>query len=177
MKHVMFDLETWGTRPGCALRSIGAVFFDPDSDRIGQEFYANIVDAQPLSLNTEESTVEWWRQQPAEAHAAFLSPEPRSLSEVASEFHGFFRCGAEQIWCHGATFDEPVWRVAAHSVGLVVPWKYWNVRDTRTLYAIAGFDPKTGPQASIKHHALEDAKAQARCVQVAMQMLASKHAA
>ena len=28
-KHVMLDLETWGTRPGCDIRSIGAVVFDP----------------------------------------------------------------------------------------------------------------------------------------------------
>ena len=25
MSHIMVDLETWGVRPGCALRSIGAV--------------------------------------------------------------------------------------------------------------------------------------------------------
>lgn len=27
--HVMLDLETWGKRPGCDIRSIGAVVFDP----------------------------------------------------------------------------------------------------------------------------------------------------
>lgn len=27
--HVMLDLETWGTRPGCEIRSIGACVFDP----------------------------------------------------------------------------------------------------------------------------------------------------
>lgn len=29
MIHVMLDLETWGTRPGCDIRSIGACVFDP----------------------------------------------------------------------------------------------------------------------------------------------------
>lgn len=29
MTHIMLDLETWGKRPGCDLRSIGAVVFDP----------------------------------------------------------------------------------------------------------------------------------------------------
>jgi hypothetical protein len=29
MTHIMIDLETWGKRPGCDIRSIGATFFDP----------------------------------------------------------------------------------------------------------------------------------------------------
>lgn len=29
MTHIMLDLETWGKRPGCDIRSIGAVVFDP----------------------------------------------------------------------------------------------------------------------------------------------------
>jgi len=29
IKHIMLDLETWGVHPGCDLRSIGAVVFDP----------------------------------------------------------------------------------------------------------------------------------------------------
>jgi len=37
--HVMFDLETWGTTPGSALRSIGAVEFDPMGKDIGRTFY------------------------------------------------------------------------------------------------------------------------------------------
>ena len=31
--NVMLDLETWGTAPGSALRSIGAVMFDPHERR------------------------------------------------------------------------------------------------------------------------------------------------
>lgn len=31
IKHVSVDLETWGTEPGCDIRSIGAVLFDPDN--------------------------------------------------------------------------------------------------------------------------------------------------
>ena len=29
MTHIMLDLETWGKTPGCDIRSIGAVVFDP----------------------------------------------------------------------------------------------------------------------------------------------------
>ena len=36
-QDVMVDLETWGTKPGCAIISIGAVSFGPDG--LGEEFY------------------------------------------------------------------------------------------------------------------------------------------
>lgn len=33
--HIMLDLETWGKRPGCDIRSIGAVVFDPIAGTVG----------------------------------------------------------------------------------------------------------------------------------------------
>jgi hypothetical protein len=33
-KHIMLDTETWGTAPGCDLRSIGACLFDPVTGRV-----------------------------------------------------------------------------------------------------------------------------------------------
>lgn len=35
MIHVMLDLETWGTEPGCDIRSIGACVFDPLTGDVG----------------------------------------------------------------------------------------------------------------------------------------------
>lgn len=34
MIHIMFDLETWGKRPGCDIRSIGATVFDPIANTV-----------------------------------------------------------------------------------------------------------------------------------------------
>ena len=41
---VMLDLETWGTMPGSALRSIGAITFDPygNDGFVEASFYRNI---------------------------------------------------------------------------------------------------------------------------------------
>ena len=36
MSDVMLDLETWGTRPGCAIRSIGACVFNPNGEGTSQ---------------------------------------------------------------------------------------------------------------------------------------------
>lgn len=35
--HIMLDLETWGTEPGCDIRSIGACVFDPLTGIVGKE--------------------------------------------------------------------------------------------------------------------------------------------
>lgn len=175
MNHVMFDLETWGTRPGCALRSIGAVLFDPASGQLGEEFYANVgmpSYKQPAELKVEPSTVEWWMGQSEESKQAFKSPEPEHLLPVVDRFHSWFKqLGGEFIWCHGAAFDEPVWRVAALAVGRVVPWNFRKVRDTRTLFWLADFDEKAELRVGVEHNALDDAKSQARCVSMAMHQL------
>lgn len=165
MRHLMLDLETWGTRAGCGVRSIGAVMFD--RSQTGPEFYLNIGSC-PTELTRDEATVTWWSRQSEAAQAAFLSPEPVPLDQAVVLFGDWFReKGAEFVWCHGATFDVPVWEAAANSVLRKVPWKYWNVRDTRTLYAVANFDPTEVTFAGAKHNALDDAKHQARCVQAA----------
>ncbi len=72
------------------------------------------------------------------------------------------------VWSHGANFDEPLWTAAAAAVGQGVPWKFWNVRCTRTAFDLRNFDPKSIAREGTHHNALDDAKHQARCVQAAM---------
>ena len=47
MTHIMVDLETWGTAPGCDIRSIGAVVFDPVAGTLGATFYVNVENPLP----------------------------------------------------------------------------------------------------------------------------------
>lgn len=171
--HVMFDLETWGTTPGSALRSIGAVEFDPMGKDIGRTFYRNISKESCLDigLTVDTKTEEWWAKQSKEASDA-LNINPLHMSDVALEFHNWFRSiGAEYIWCHGANFDEPLWNAVCRRLPTFIPWKFWNVRCTRTCYMLAQFDPKTFPRSGTHHNALDDATHQALCVQAAMRIL------
>jgi hypothetical protein len=55
-------------------------------------------------------------------------------------------------------------------VGKAIPWQFWEVRDTRTIFDI-GIDPKRPPV--LKHHALEDAWNQAVGVQNVFRKLRS----
>lgn len=171
--HIMLDLETWGTSPGSALRSIGAVVFDITTKTFGATFYRNI-DKDSCVINgltVDPQTVEWWaRQSRAAAHA--LETDQKLLIEVVREFHDWFRsAGGKYIWCHGANFDEPLWTAAARAVDQTVPWKFWDVRCTRTVYAIADFDPRSVPRNGTFHNALDDAAYQSLCVQQAIAKL------
>lgn len=101
--HIMLDLETWGKRPGCDIRSIGAVVFDPhtgfvagaDAPALPQnQFYVAtdnpIIYEAPWTppqggseikpwhykykLIRDPETVQWWNDQSPEAQAAFANP-------------------------------------------------------------------------------------------------------
>lgn len=80
--HVSIDLETWGTLPGSALRSIGAVTFSPYGDgHTEQHFYANIdlQSCMDVELSVNRDTAIWWRQQSIESQQR-LEKKPDATS-------------------------------------------------------------------------------------------------
>ena len=171
--HLMLDLETWGKRPGCAIRSVGAVSFNPHGAERGTGFYANISreSCEALGLHVDPSTEKWWSEQSPEARSR-LEQNQRPLQEVVEELHEkFYSSGIEQVWSQGAGFDVPIWEEASRVLGAIVPWKFWNVRDTRTIYWAADLDTRTVPRLGTHHDALEDARYQVACVQAATQKM------
>ena len=64
--HVMIDLETLGTTPDAVILSIGGVKFDPNGDRIFDEFIykLDIDEQQQRGRTTNEDTMSWWATQP-----------------------------------------------------------------------------------------------------------------
>lgn len=189
--HVSLDLETWGTRAGCDIRSIGAVIFYPNSlndlgpDIESERFYIacnNPMIAVPMTypvqynakypLSRDPSTVEWWNNQSAEAKSAFSNPVDLALA--LARFADWLDYILPQpyelrLWSHGASFDPPILEAAYHAVGQRVPWHYRSPRDTRTIFEVAGMDPHkcleqfTTP-GEVYHHALDDAIVQARAI-------------
>ncbi len=173
MTHIMLDLETWGTRPGSALRSIGAVVFDPKTDYIGEEFYANITDesCKVHGMVQDESTIKWWADQGEAAQQSLLTGQLH-FTEVVTKFTNFwYDQRAHIVWSQGSNFDVVLWEAATRLVGREAPWKFYNTRDTRTAYELGGLNTKSILREGTHHNALDDAKHQARCVQRAYSMV------
>lgn len=161
--HVMVDLETMGTAPGSVLASIGAVAFDPVSGAIGPQFYQVIdrASCEAGGLVCDPATLEWWGNQSPQARAALLQ-DPRPLGEVLDAFDRYWRAvGGIEFWSNGANFDDPLLAAAYRALGWRPPWKFWNARDTRTIYEAARVWPKRGKG---HHIAVVDALDQARAV-------------
>lgn len=167
MAHVMLDLETWGTRAGSAIRSVGACIFNPDTGTIGKTFYRNVTDAscEDMGLVKDPRTVAWWAEQSAAASAA-LDEDQQHIADVVSDFSKWWAANkAVYVWGHGANFDPVLLEAAYEACMLDKPWDFRNVRCCRTVLAMANRKPLRG--GGTHHNALDDAIAQAKAVAAA----------
>ena len=165
MMHVMLDLETWGTEPGCDIRSIGAVAFDPDKGWISPDGFYQAVDGGEIrGLIRNESTVKWWNDQSVEAQSAFT--DPIDLHEGLRDFSAWYSALGNKsdvtLWCNGPHFDEVILKACYNACSLPIPWHYRAPRDFRTEMEGAGWPDVhfTGTP----HNALDEAIYQALCV-------------
>lgn len=174
MTHIMLDIETLGTKPGCIVMSVGACTFEPHGDGYGETFYQNIDphgSRDAYGLRSDPNTVAWWKDQSEEAKA-HLIPDRISPAEAARQFSKWFKSvDGQQVWCQGANFDAPIMEEIFKVTAVQVPWKFWNVRDTRTVYDVFCFDPTSIAREGTYHNALDDAIHQVKCVQEALRSL------
>lgn len=173
--HVMLDIETLGTRPGCAVLSIGAVEFDPRGDGERNSLYCDIdaVDCQRFGLAIDADTVKWWMQQPDKARMAAVnggSTLPAALGHLSAWLHPMTKL---RLWTNGINFDLPILEAAYRACGITVPWSYRDGRDVRTLMELAGLTPADVPtiEGLVEHNALHDCLWQVKAVQMAFRRL------
>lgn len=163
MKNIMIDIETLGTSSNSVILSIGAVEFD--NENLGAEFEI-FIDPESCTdhgLVIDASTVMWWMVQSDEARGELLKRKGVTLDEAILQLHQAFDWKGKQVWCNGADFDFPIIASACKAVGILEPWQYWSKMDYRTLKNL--LPKKTYGElkvdATVKHSALADAKAQA----------------
>lgn len=163
-KHLMVDMETMAVSPDAVVLSLGAVHFNPWGNGYGDKIYFKIDldDQDRLGRAIDPLTLDWWsKQDPAIMEEAFSPNDRISLEEAMDQFHKF-AWGCDCFWSHGATFDLVILENILRQMGRPLPWNYWQLRDTRTLFDL-GYNPDM-PQGS-KHDALQDAIRQAVGVQ------------
>jgi hypothetical protein len=164
LRHVMIDLETMGTTPDSAIVSIGAVIFDPRYGVINMPGFYVELDWDEQGRGVCPKTQEWWNQQSEEVRSALdgideLRPILRDLAKWLPK-----DC---KVWANGPTFDISMLEDAYEQFSMYIPWKFWNIRDCRTILDM--YESKRGGtnRAMVRenlHNALSDAIFQAEQV-------------
>jgi 3' exoribonuclease, RNase T-like len=166
MADIMLDLESLGTRPDCAILTLGAVKFNPYVvDSFGDSLYLRIDVDEQLAMGREvqEDTLTWWSKQAEDVREEALGEGGRvSLSEMYRQLNRFC-VGVTNIWCQGPAFDIVILENIYRQQGWPTPWQFWQIRDSRTLFGVHG-DPRERNKAGL-HNALEDCVSQAQGVQ------------
>jgi DNA polymerase III epsilon subunit-like protein len=167
MKHIMVDLETYGTRAGCGILSIGAVFFDWNKPAWqGPTFYTavNRESCKAAGLVEQADTLKWWEDQGSKARVVWQEietapPLAAALSLFNDWAHANKKDSISGLWGNGADFDNPILSAAHHATGVKQPWGPFQGRCYRTLKALRP-DVKLVRQGT-HHNALDDALSQA----------------
>ena len=170
----MIDLETLSTNPNAVVLTVGAVKFDPHTQmKLYDEMYFRVdVDSQTaLGRHVMQKTLDWWGQQPNEVANEALSDSNRiQLQDVLKNINKF-SVGVDVFWCQGPLFDYAILQNLYTQMEQPVPWQYWQIRDSRTLFNLV---PRESEKRIGLHNALEDCKFQARKVQKVYRQLGIK---
>lgn len=139
MKQIMLDLETMGTKPGCAIVSIGAIRFDLDTGAIDSKpFYGavSLKSCMAAGLMPEADTVMWWLRQSEQARKKLYDDEVVwHIHDMLVSFQAF--CSSDDaIWGNSAAFDCGILEAAYNKLNLKVPWHHYNERCYRTVKSL-----------------------------------------
>jgi hypothetical protein len=147
LDHFMIDIETYDVTPSAVILSIGA-------ERIlgSGTFYVEIDPNTQYERTASLATKEWWAKQGnPPIHGT------TTLHDALTSLAHWLKSLSEEpiIWCKGTDFDTVILAHAYKQLNLEVPWKYYNVRDCRTVFKLCN-----APKVGAEHNALEDAMAQ-----------------
>jgi hypothetical protein len=160
---IMIDIETLGTSPTSVISTIGAMKFNR-KDRLKpmeemKSFYRRI-DSDSCSskgMTTDEDTVRWWQNQDEKSRDEIYDPSARvTIEQALQELTDFIgNNNSTFIWAQGPHFDCTILENAYKMCNLTLPWKFWNVRDCRTILDISNVRLKD-ISGEYPHHSLYD---------------------
>tara|TARA_Y100000034_G_C6738117_1_gene327373 strand:+ start:61 stop:588 length:528 start_codon:yes stop_codon:yes gene_type:complete len=153
---VMLDIETLATTNDATISSIGAVRFTMSKVYENQTIYGEI---------DREDCARYGRVEDERCIEDFWEPLGGVLQgevplKAALETLNTFLEGVQCVWTCGPHFDIAILQDSYQAVGLEPNWKFWLVRDYRTVANTVGQHVARKEHAS--HNALEDAVQQAQ---------------
>jgi len=170
----MIDLETLSTTPDAVILTVGGVKFDPTTQMqpYNDLYFRLDVDSQTaMGRNVQQNTLDWWAKQPTEIAEEALGEKDRISIEDACQKINKFGVGVDVFWCQGPLFDYAILQNLYAQLGKPLPWNYWQIRDSRTLFSLV---PRETEKRQGLHNALEDCKFQAKKVQKVYRQLGIK---
>ncbi|MEI7161038.1 3'-5' exonuclease [Pectobacterium versatile] len=186
MNNVMIDIETMGANPNAPICSIGAVFFNPKTGELGEQFYCR-VDFENDMFNgavPDGDTIKWWLRQSSDARAELIRDDATPIWGAVSKFSDWLTDNAENlktlnVWANSPSFDCTILKTAFERTDIDLPWNYWNELDVRTMKEVGfaimdmGSFLRLGTEKIIgfKHNALDDAISQVALVSAVMSRL------
>ena len=165
--NLMIDLEGLATGPDTTILTIAAQAFDPfGSGYYDRHYYAKVTLESQENRSIDDGTIEWWATQPAHAREEAFGEQDRIPLDQALDELGRLIWHSKLIWSQGPTYDMNILEHAYKSYNKPLPWKYYQVRDSRTVFSLW---PDL-PIPPTSHHALEDC-----CRQIGMLQATLRH--
>ncbi|HCM1914623.1 TPA: 3'-5' exoribonuclease [Salmonella enterica subsp. salamae serovar 28:r:e,n,z15] len=181
MNNVMIDIETTGTGHHSAIVSADAAVFNVLTGEVFAEEYIKFrwkEDCEICGGKIDAATVEWWLKKSAEARVELITcddqlPPDDALMRLFEFIQKYCDEGSVYVWAKSPSFDLSLIKDAAERCCIpedMIPWKFWNERDVRTIEALAAQFNFLLPygKADVPHHALQDVRGQIRNVSAVM---------
>ena len=164
----MIDLEGLATGPDTTILTIAAQAFDPfGSGYYDQHYYARVTLESQENRSIDDGTIAWWATQPDHAREEAFGEQDRIPLDQALDELGRLIWHSKMIWAQGPTYDCNILEHAYKSYGKALPWKYYQVRDSRTVFSLW----TELPIPPTSHHALEDCRRQIGMLQDTLKYL------
>jgi len=160
---IMLDIETLATGPDSVVITLGAIRFDPfaddrnsvDGDNILMDTFYRRIDPESYTWPeavVDDNTLAWWaKQSPEVQFEAFTDEDRHDIRDVMTDFYRWCKV-YDNMWANGPAFDIVILEQTCKRLGRGFPWKYWQVKDARTVYGMANHE-RPNPRL---HHAAWD---------------------
>ena len=165
----MLDFETLDKAPTAQVIAVGVHTFNLDNPNDTHDFYLPIATFDQDERTVSKSTMDWWLQQSVSARAHSFDIRLTvtvGLEEAQLALRNFITASkAEYIMGNGNMFDCVLFRNICAQYDVPYPVPYWADLDLRTAQIVMKGEKLPWPDNLTPHHALDDAKYQAMCIQ------------
>lgn len=175
---IMIDIETYSTKSNALILCIGAIKFDPNLDSLDinsiNKFYCliDIEHSKKFSFDIEKSCTDWWEKQPLELRKEIFESTNRvTIKKALLALNNWIgESKFNNVWAQGMNFDFPILENAYNIFNIDIPWKFWQLRDSRTLCEVCKI-PKSFEFNDQVHHPIYDCYRQILSVQKAFKKI------